>query len=192
MRHIKSTSVALAAVLGLGAAMAHAADYRAAIQLFKDAPQSRGFFTKSYGYAIYPFVGEGGFLIGAAHGSGRVYAQGHRVGDTSVTQLSVGWQAGGQAFSEIIFFEDKDSLDRFESGSFQFGAGASVVAITAGASANVGTNGAGAGASGGEKNAVLSGSYTDGRAVFTIVKGGLMYDASLEGEKFSFTANASK
>lgn len=186
-RQTRFRAAALTAALGLGAGAAQAANYHAATRLFRDAAQSGDFFKNSYAYAIYPTVGEAGFIVGAAHGSGRVYSHGLKVGDTAVTQLSVGWQAGGEAFSEIIFFQDKDALQRFETGSFQFGAGASVVVITAGASANVGTQGAAAGASGGEKNAIIKGSYNNGMAVFTIVKGGLMYDASVEGEKFSFT-----
>jgi lipid-binding SYLF domain-containing protein len=175
----------VAAMLGAGAA--HAAQYRETTLLFKNAGQSAEFFRTSYAYAVFPTVGQGGFLVGAAHGRGRVYAHGVRVGDASVTQLSVGWQAGGEAFSEIIFFQDKRALDEFESGSFEFGAGAKVVAITAGASADAGTLGAAAGASAGRKDAVTAGAYDRGMAVFTIVKGGLMVDASLQGEKFSFT-----
>lgn len=176
-----------AATLGLGAGAAHAANYQETTQLFKNAGQSTDFFKTSYAYAVFPTVGQGGLVVGAAHGKGRVYAHGVRVGDTAVTQLSIGWQAGGEAFSEIIFFQDKRALDEFESGTFQFGAGAKVVAITAGASADVGTMGAAAGASAGKKDAVVVGAYDRGMAAFTIVKGGLMYDASLEGEKFSFT-----
>jgi len=173
-------------VLSLGTGIAHAEKYHDATRLFRDATQSAAFFKNSYAYAVFPTVGQGGFIVGAAHGRGKVYSNGGVVGDTAVTQLSVGWQAGGEAFSEIIFFENKAALDEFETGSFQFGAGASVVVITAGAGASVGTLGAEAGASAGQKDAKVTGSYNKGMAVFTIVKGGLMYDASLEGEKFSF------
>jgi lipid-binding SYLF domain-containing protein len=173
--------------LSLGAGIAHAEKYRDTTKLFRDATQSSDFFKNSYAYAIFPTVGQGGFVVGAAHGRGKVYLNGGVIGDTSVTQLSVGWQAGGQAYSEIIFFENKAALDEFKTGSFEFGAGASVVAITAGAGASVGTLGAEAGASAGKKDAKVTGSYNKGMAVFTIVKGGLMYDASLEGEKFSFS-----
>ena len=169
--------------------IAHAQKYRDATQLFKNAAQSADFFRKSYGYAVFPTVGQGGFLVGAAHGRGRVYSHGAHVGNATVTQLSIGWQAGGEAYSEIIFFENKVALDEFETGTFQFGAGASVVAITAGAGASVGTLGAEAGASAGQNEAKVAGAYNKGMAVFTIVKGGLMYDATLEGEKFSFEAN---
>jgi lipid-binding SYLF domain-containing protein len=120
-------------------------------------------------------------------GKGRVYVHGRYVGDTTMGQLSVGFQAGGKAYSQIIFFEDKRALDQFESGTFAFAAGASAVAITAAASASAGTDGTSAEASGGEKNARATGHYENGMAVFTIAKGGLMYAATIAGQKFSYT-----
>jgi lipid-binding SYLF domain-containing protein len=104
--------------------------------------------------------------------------------------VSVGLQAGGQAFSQIIFFENKAALDQFTSGNFEFGAGVSAVAIKSGASGSVGTSGATASASsgGGESGAGTAGKYHKGTAVFTIAKGGLMYEASLAGQKFSYEA----
>ncbi len=170
----------------IGTGAAHAAGYEQAVQTFKDARQSAGFFKNSYGYAIFPTVGEGSFIVGAAHGDGRVYERGVLVGNTAVTQLSVGWQAGGEGYSEIIFFKDKRALDAFESGNFQFGAGVAVVAITAGASASADTTGTQASASGGRNDAAVAGAYRNGMVVFTIVKGGLQGGASVEGEKFSY------
>jgi lipid-binding SYLF domain-containing protein len=120
-------------------------------------------------------------------GKGHVYVHGRLVGDTTMGQVSVGFQAGGKAYSQIIFFEDKRALDNFESGTFEFTAGASAVAITAGANASVGTSGTSAGASGTENNARETGAYQKGMAVFTIAKGGLMYAATIAGQKFSFT-----
>jgi lipid-binding SYLF domain-containing protein len=190
MRHSITFMVMCAATLGLGTGVARADKYQDTVLLFKDAAQSTEFFKKNYAYAVFPTVGQGGFVVGAAHGQGRVFLHGAYIGDTAVTQLSIGWQAGGEAFSEIIFFEDKRALHEFESGTFQFGAGASVVVITAGAAADVGTLGAEAGASAGKKDAKVVGTYNKGMAVFTIVKGGLMYDASLEGEKFSYKAHS--
>ena len=175
-------------LLGTGAAHAHGADYRHAIHMFKNASQSAAFFKNSYGYAIFPTVGEGSFIVGGAHGEGRVYEQGVMVGKTAVTQLSVGWQAGGEGYSEIIFFKDKRALDAFESGNFQFGAGVNVVAITASASASADTTGTQASASGGQNDAAVGGAYSNGMVVFTIVKGGLQAGASVEGEKFSYHA----
>jgi lipid-binding SYLF domain-containing protein len=135
---------------------------------------------------LFPTIGKGGIGIGAAHGSGRVYEKGKYVGDTSMTQLSVGLQLGGQAYSQIIFFQNKSALDEFTSGNFEFGAQASAVAITAGASAQAGTAGTGAGASGNESHAGTAGGYQKGMAVFTVAKGGLMYEASIGGQKFSY------
>jgi lipid-binding SYLF domain-containing protein len=184
---MKSTSSRVAtavAALLLVTSVAQAAGYRETIAAFKNAGQSADFFKNSYGYAVFPTVGEGSFIVGAAHADGRVYAHGTRIGTTAVTQLSVGFQAGGKAFSEIIFFKDQQDLDAFESGNFQFGAGVSAVVITAAASASADTSGA----SGGENNARVAGAYSNGMAVFTIAKGGLEGGASVEGEKFSYHA----
>jgi len=160
--------------------------YEDAVSLFRHAGQSSWFFHHSYAYAIFPTVGEGAFIVGGAGGKGRVYVHGRDVGEATLAQVSVGFQAGGKAFSEIIFFEDKPALDEFESGNFEFHADASVTAITASADASAGTNGAQAGASGGEKDARTVGHYYKGMAVFTIAKGGLMYQAAVAGQKFSF------
>jgi lipid-binding SYLF domain-containing protein len=170
------------------AGAAQADNYSDTIALFKNAGDSAVYFSRSYGYAVFPTIGEGGFIVGAAHGKGRVYVSGRLVGDTSMTQLSAGFQAGGKAYSQIIFFEDKRALDEFESGSFEFSAGASAIAVTASANASAGTTGATSGASGGEKDATTnSGGYQKGMLVFTIAKGGLMYAAAIAGQKFSYT-----
>jgi lipid-binding SYLF domain-containing protein len=170
------------------AAAAHADSYGDTIALFKNAGDSSRYFSKSYAYAVFPTVGEGGFILGAALGKGRVYVNGVHTGDTTMTQVSAGFQAGGKAYSQIIFFEDKRALDEFESGSFEFSAGASAVAVTAGANASAGTTGATSGASGGEKDATTrSAGFQKGMLVFTIAKGGLMYAAALAGQKYSYT-----
>jgi lipid-binding SYLF domain-containing protein len=184
-----SRAFRLAPVLLLiaGVAHAHAGKYSDTIALFKNAGESASFFQKSYAYAVFPTVGEAGFIVGGALGKGHVYVHGNLVGDTTMGQVSAGFQAGGKAYSQIIFFEDKRALDEFESGTFEFAAGASAVAITAAASASVGTSGTSAGASGGEKDARATGAYQKGMAVFTIAKGGLMYAATIAGQKFSYT-----
>jgi lipid-binding SYLF domain-containing protein len=184
--NVKRVFVAAAATL-LVAGTAYAAKYADTIALFKNAGESASFFHHSYGYAVFPTVGEGGLGVGGAYGKGRVFVHGRPVGDTSMGQVSVGFQAGGKAYSQIIFFEDKRALDQFESGTFEFAAGASAVAITAGANVSVGTSGTSAGASGTENNARETGAYQKGMAVFTIAKGGLMYAAAIAGQKFSFT-----
>jgi lipid-binding SYLF domain-containing protein len=170
----------------LAPAPAAADDYADTIKVFKDAGESGKFFTNSYGYAVFPSIGKGGLVAGGAHGSGRVYEKGAHVGDVSMTQVTVGLQLGGQAFSEIIFFENKRAFDEFTRGNFEFGAQASAVAITAGASAQTGTSGSSAGASGTKSHAETTGGYQNGMAVFTVAKGGLMYEASLGGQKFNY------
>ena len=192
--HMKSFSPALGLaplLLLIAAGIAHAErpaeKHAATIDLFKNAGECASFFSRSYGYAVFPTIGEGGLVVGGAHGKGRVYVHGVWAGNTAMNQLSIGFQAGGKAYSEIIFFEDKRALDQFESGSFEFSAGASAVAITAGASASAGTTGASAGMSGGKKDARATGVYENGMAVFTIAKGGLMYAVTLAGQKFSYT-----
>jgi len=180
---------AAAFLLIAASGVALADEYDDTIKIFKDAGQSAGFFSKSYGYAVFPTIGKAGLGVGGAHGNGRVYVGGKPVGDTAMTQLSFGLQAGGQAFSQIIFLQDKRAFDTFSTGNFEFGAGVSAVAITAGASAGAGTTGTTAGASGGKSDAsTVGGGYHNGMAVFTIAKGGLMYEATLSGQKFSYKA----
>jgi lipid-binding SYLF domain-containing protein len=174
-------------ILVLPFARVWADEYSDTIKVFQDAGESGTFFEKSYGYAVFPTIGKGGMIVGGAYGKGRVYAGGKHVGDTSMTQVSVGFQLGGQAYSEIVFFEDKRAFNEFTSGNFGFGAQASAVAITAGASAKATTAGSSAGASGGKHDATTVGKYYKGMAVFTVAKGGLMYEASIGGQKFSYT-----
>jgi lipid-binding SYLF domain-containing protein len=185
------TRVLFLAPLLLAATLAHASKYSDTIALFKNAGASAGFFGNSYAYAVFPTIGEGGFVVGAAYGNGHVYVGGRYTGDASMTQVSAGFQAGGKAYSQIVFFEDKRALDEFESGSYEFGAGVSAVAVTAGASATAGTNSVTAGASGGKKDATTaSAGYYKGVAVFTIAKGGLMFAANVAGQKFTYKPRA--
>src|ERR1700761_745590 len=187
MKAIRSF-LGLFALLAL-ASVATANEYTDTVQLFKNAGESADFFKTCYGYAVFPTIGKGGFVVGGAHGSGRVYEQGKYIGDTSVTQLSVGFQAGGQAYSQIIFFEDKRALEEFTGGNFEFEAGVSAVAITAAAGGTAGTQGASGGVSGGKKDATTAGTnYYKGMAVFPIVKGGAMSQATVAGQKFSYEA----
>jgi lipid-binding SYLF domain-containing protein len=138
-----------------------------AIANFKNSdPGMKVFFEKAYAYAVFPTVAKAGMGIGGAHGKGKVYEKGTMIGASSLTQLTIGFQLGGQVYSEIIFFKDKEALDDFKSGNFELGAQASAVAVTAGASADA--------------------DYDRGVAIFTQAKGGLMYEASVGGQKFSF------
>lgn len=186
MKHLMRT-MALIPLLIISIGVARAGSYADTLAVFKNAGASGTFFGKSYAYAVFPTVGSGALGVGGAYGKGRVYVHGVYTGDATIGQVSVGFQAGGKAYSQIIFFEDKRALDEFESGNFEFGADASVVAITAGANAGAATNGASSGVSVGQNDATTRGIYQKGMAVFTVAKGGLMYSASIAGQKFSYS-----
>lgn len=165
---------------------AWADEYADTKKMFTDAGLSK-FFDSAYGYALFPTIGEAGFIVGGAYGKGKVYEQGKYIGDTSMTQASIGFQFGGTGYSQVIFFEDKRALVTFTSGNFEFGAEAKAVAITAAAGASSSTTGSSATASGGKNNAVVTDAgYTKGMLTFTIVKGGAMFDVSLGGQKFKY------
>jgi lipid-binding SYLF domain-containing protein len=173
-------------VLAFSLSSAWADDYDDTIAAFKKARESGSYFGKSYGYAVFPTIGKGGVVVGGAYGKGRVYEKGKYVGDTSVTQLSVGFQLGGEAYSQIIFFENQKAFNEFTSGNFEFGAQAQAVAITAGASAATTTTGSAAGASATQNDAANVAKTYNGMTTFTVAKGGLMYEASLAGMKFNY------
>lgn len=172
---IKTAKVMLAALCMLVCAAPAIAGWDAnldkkaqeAIREFKKVdPGMRSFFNKAYGFAVFPTVGKGAIWIGGAHGKGLVYRKGRVIGKTSLSQATIGFQLGGQAYREIIFFEDKRTLDRFKKGNFAFSGQASAVAAASGASADV--------------------DFAGGVAVFTMAKGGLMFEASIGGQKFTF------
>jgi lipid-binding SYLF domain-containing protein len=170
--------------------VAIADSYSITISVFKQSEAVQPFFENCYGYAVFPTIGKGGFWIGGAYGEGKVYKSGKITGTTSLTKLSIGFQFGGQAFSQILFFQDKRAYDEFTSGNFEFDASASAVAITAGAQAKAGTEGATAGANAGQiKVTQAKTGYRKGMAVFVHAKGGLMLEASIGGQKFSFKPN---
>jgi len=122
------------------------------------------YFSTAYGYAVFPSIGKGGLGVGGATGNGTLYRGGSIVGDCRMSQVTIGFQAGGQAYSEVVFFKDKGAFDRFTGDKFEFAAQATAVAVTAGASFDV--------------------DYRDGILIFTHAKGGLMYEASVGGQKF--------
>ncbi|MEE4279892.1 MAG: YSC84-related protein [Halieaceae bacterium] len=167
---------------------AFAGEYEDALKSFRAAGDTAPFFSSAYGYVVFPTIGKGGIGIGGAHGSGRVYKNGEYVGDTTVTQLTLGLQLGAQAYSQMIFLEDSHAFDSFTSGNFEFSAQATAVALTAGVSVEANTGGGtAAGASGGRNDAkVAHGGYRKGMAIFTIARGGLMYEASLGGQRFTY------
>lgn len=128
----------------------------------------KNLFNNAYGYVIFPNVGKGGIGIGGAVGNGIVYERGTIIGKAKLTQLSIGFQFGGQAYREVIFFETRADLERFKENKIEFSAQASAVAVTAGASANV--------------------KYKEGVMIFSQQKGGLMYEASVGGQKFNYSS----
>ena len=135
--------------------------------LKQDSTMSR-FFNNSAGYVIFPNVGKGGRIVGGASGNGIVYVNGQPIGSARLSMVSIGLQAGGQAYREVIFFETNEQLERFKQNKFEFAAQVSAVAATAGISASSG--------------------YSEGVAVFTMAKKGLMTEAAVGGQKFNFTA----
>ena len=184
----RNVSILTAALLAFSVS-ARADEYSDTVNLFKNAGESAAFYHNAYGYAVFPTIGKGGVGVGGAYGKGRVYEKGKYVGDASMTQVTVGLQLGGQAYSEMIFFEDERAFREFTGGNFEFSADAGAVAITAAANASASTTGSSAGASGGKKDATTVGKYYKGMATFTIAKGGLMYEASIGGQKFSYKAH---
>jgi lipid-binding SYLF domain-containing protein len=186
MKSLGRTLMSAVAFVALSVGVAHADKYNDTVDVFKQAMESRNFFHHSYAYAIFPNVGEGGFVVGAALGKGRVYEHGALVGDATMKQVSAGFQAGGKVYSQIIFFKDRRALEEFETGNFEFAASASAVAITAGASASAATDGTSHSGSLTENDANVGGHWNNGMAVFTVAKGGLMYAATIAGQKFSY------
>ena len=189
MKILKSSLFMLAFLLVAGIFSPVFADsYSKTISVFKQSEAVQPFFKNCYGYAVFPTVGKGGIVVGGAYGEGQVYKKGTLSGKISLAKLSIGFQLGGQAFSEIVFLQDKRSYDEFTGGDFEFDVSVSAVAITAGVQAKAGTEGGTAGASAGPATGVQAEThYTKGMVVFVHTKGGLMYEASIGGQKFSFT-----
>ena len=179
------------AALAVVAPAALADDVSTTIDNFRGAGAG-DFIDDSFGYAVFPSIGKGGIGIGGAHGKGEVYVGGKRVGQTKMNQITYGLQLGRQVYSQMIFFRDKRALEDFTSGNFEFGAQATAVALTAGAQASTSTGGGGNTSSGTDADSSkvnANEKQYDGRsgmAVFTIAKGGLMYEATLGGQKFKY------
>lgn len=163
-----------AAIVGLGLAFARSAtaaptveEAKVTVELFKKTdPGLTSHFANAAGYAVFPSVGKGAVGIGGAHGKGIVFERGKAIGETTLSQISVGAQLGGEEYSEVIFFQTPEALTKFKNGNFEFSADASAVALKSGASANA--------------------KYDKGVAVVTSTKGGLMLQAAIGGQKFSF------
>ncbi len=139
---------------------------RAKREFLRADPDMQTFFDAAAGYALFPTIGKGGMGIGGAYGEGCVYENGALVGYAELSQLTIGFQLGGQSFREVIFFQTERALNKFRAEKFEFSANASAVAVTAGAS--------------------TANDYESGVAVFTMAKGGLMFEASIGGQKFSY------
>jgi len=172
MRNALASTAVLLAVLLPAAALAQSADATVIAKFKEKDPGMAKVFADAYGYVIFPTVGKGAIGIGAARGKGRVFERGELVGRSTLTQVTVGFQLGGQAYSEVIFFKDKTALDDFKRGNFEFDAQVSAIALTARASRDL--------------------AYNRGVAIVTMAKGGLMYEASVGGQKFSYKAIQSK
>jgi lipid-binding SYLF domain-containing protein len=132
----------------------------------KTDPSIVTFFNEAHGYAVFPEITKGAIGIGGAAGDGTVFERGAAIGSSSMTQVTIGLQLGGQTYSEVIFFEDRAALDNFKLGNYEVAAGASAVALKEGVSKTA--------------------DYTQGVAIFTMGTGGLMFEASIGGQKFSF------
>ena len=182
-----SALLVVALIFGISTFAAAVEDYSSTINLFKDSPVPAKFFKTAYGYAVFPTIGKAGFVVGGSYGVGQVYRGGKATGKSSVIEGSIGFQAGGKAFSEIIFFQDKRAYNEFISGTFEFDATAQAVVITAGATASGGTTGVSAGASAGPKTGVQADTkYYKGTVTFVHAMGGLMYELSIGGQKFTY------
>jgi len=179
----------LTLIFGIASIAAAANDYSSTIKVFRDSPALTKFFKHSYGYAVFPTIGKAGYVVGGSYGVGQVYRGNKVKGKSTVIEGSIGFQLGAEAFSEIIFFQDKRAYAEFTNGNFEFGATAQAVAITAGAQARSGTAGQSAGASAGPKTGVQAKTdYIKGMATFVHSKGGLMYELSVGGQKFTYEA----
>ena len=161
---------------------------QATLAQFRELGNVSEMLAQSYGYAVLPTIGKGGIGIGGAGGTGCVFAGGKHSGNVSMGQVTIGFQLGGQSYSQIILFKNADVYNDFARGQFEFGADATAVALTYGAQAGASTKGASASA--GDTKGV--GAWKRGMAVFTIAKGGLMYEASIGGQKFKFKPLPSK
>ena len=172
---VLKTSTALLVALSLTFSMAQAQDKllqdveHAKAEFIKADPAMKSLFDNSHAYVILPNVGKGAIGVGGAAGQGIVFEKGKKIGTVKMKQVSFGFQFGGQAYREVIFFENAEVLDRFKADKFEFAAQASAVAVKTGVAGNV--------------------KFRDGVMIFSQEKGGLMYEASVAGQKFDFTAN---
>lgn len=158
------------------------------VELFQSIEQVAPYFESSYAYAVWPRIGRGGLGVGASRGRGQVYVNGQFTGFSTHTEVSIGLQAGGQTYRQIIFFQNAEAYDRFTRDTFEFDASAQAVAVTASAEAGAGTTGARTSAGAGGPNTAAGGGYDRGMQIFTMAEGGLMYKATIAGQRYNFEA----
>ena len=163
-----SAAIVSTGLVGSAGAAEVSKEVKEAIEIFQKADTGlKKQFKEAQGYAVFPSVSKGAVGVGGAHGKGQVFQKGKLIGEASLSQVTVGLQLGGQVYSELIFFETKEALESFKGSKLAMSAQVSAVAAAEGAAQNA--------------------KYQQGVAVFTIAKGGLMYEASVGGQKFKFT-----
>ncbi|TMA56113.1 MAG: lipid-binding SYLF domain-containing protein [Deltaproteobacteria bacterium] len=168
MRWTTGMALVLTVVAGLLGSCATAPASRELQQMRTEDPALGALIQKGHGYSVFPQVDKGGLVVGGAYGRGVVYEQGQHIGYSDLTQGSVGVQAGGQSFSELLVFETKAALDRFKAGQFGFAAGASAVVLTSGVATNA--------------------NFVDGVAVVVQPLSGVMVEAAIGGQQFTYQA----
>ena len=188
MRTIHTQTLALAAILLATTALAQSVrDFSDAIDAFKAVPAVQPFFDNSYGYVVWRRIARGGFGIGGATGRGQVYVDGEVTGFSRVLDISVGLQLGGQVYRQIIFFENKAAYEDFTDGGFEFDAQAAAIAVNASAQASSGTQGSQAAVGAATTSELAAASvYHNGTRVFTMARGGLMYQITIAGQRYNF------
>jgi lipid-binding SYLF domain-containing protein len=173
--------------LASAAAALNNSDYRKSITAFSSSPYLQPYFRHAYGYAVFPRIVKGGAVVGAAYGDGRLYRRHRYMGESTMMQLSAGAQLGGQVCREIIFFKDREAYETFAADNFEFDAAASAVLLSLAMHARVGSAGHSAGMSTiRPRTEQFGGGYINGMAVFTHIRGGVMYEAVLAGQRFTF------
>ena len=156
------------------------------VELFRAIPQVAPYFQSAYGYAVWPRIARGGLGFGGSRGRGDIFIGGQMVGTSTLVEASFGFQAGGQTYRQIIFFQDAEAYQSFAKDSFEFDAQAQAVAVTASAEAGTGTTGSRTSAGAGSPNTAAGGGYMGGMQIFTMAEGGLMYKATIAGQRYNF------
>ena len=177
----------IAVALPIAASAQRVNDLSETMDVFSAIPVVRAFFDNSYGYAVWARIARGGLGVGAATGRGQVYVNGQVTGFSRLVDVSIGFQAGGQVYRQIIFFENQAAYEEFADGGFNFDAQASAIAVTASAQASSSTQGSQASVGAGTSTELAGAeAYHNGMRVFTMAVGGLMYQATIAGQRYNF------